>query len=335
MENILLNIVFTVVGILLLYLGGTYIVDGSVMVANKLKIPPIVIGLTVVAMGTSMPELFVSLFGALRGESAIAVGNVIGSNIFNIVFVLGVSALFMSMSAGKKSYYVSMASMFIMYIVLGVMLFNPETKKLSGDKISIIEGIILFVLLCAYVYYLYTVISKDKDELASFEKEVSSSSKTHSISRAIFKIIVAILALAFGSDVFIKGVTGIFSNFLSEHIIGFIVVAVGTSIPELVTSVIAAFKKEADISVGNIVGSNIFNVGGVLGISSIASFKYGGIILSQTQDYLLDFSIMFFAGLLLLGFTVKRQSLGKVKGIIFLIIYIAYVAYLLKTTSVS
>lgn len=335
MENILLNIVFTVVGILLLYLGGTYIVDGSVMVANKLKIPPIVIGLTVVAMGTSMPELFVSLFGALRGESAIAVGNVIGSNIFNIVFVLGVSALFMSMSADKKSYYVSMASMFIMYIVLGVMLFNPETKKLSGDKISIIEGIILFVLLCAYVYYLYTVISKDKDELASFEKEVSSSSKTHSISRAIFKIIVAILALAFGSDVFIKGVTGIFSNFLSEHIIGFIVVAVGTSIPELVTSVIAAFKKEADISVGNIVGSNIFNVGGVLGISSIASFKYGGIILSQTQDYLLDFSIMFFAGLLLLGFTVKRQSLGKVKGIIFLIIYIAYVAYLLKTTSVS
>ena len=228
-----------------------------------------------------------------------------------------------------------MISMFIMYIALGLMLFNIETKRLSGDKISIVEGIILLILLCIYVYYLYSVISKDKDELAAFEKEVSSSTKTHSISRAIFKIIIAILALAFGSDVFIKGVTGIFSNFLSEHIIGFIVVAVGTSIPELVTSVIAAIKKEADISIGNIVGSNIFNVGGVLGISSMASLKFGGIILSNTQDYLMDFSIMVFAGLLLLLFTIKGKSLGKVKGIIFLIIYIAYVAYLLKTTSVS
>ena len=330
MENILLNIVFTAAGILLLYLGGTYIVDGSVMVANKLKIPPIVIGLTVVAMGTSMPELFVSLFGALRGESAIAVGNVIGSNIFNVVFVLGVSALFMNMAAGKKSYYVSMISMFIMYIALCIMLFNMETKTLSGDKISIIEGIILIILLCVYIYYLYSVISKDKDEMASFEKEVSSSTKTTSIARAIFKIIVAILALAFGSDIFIKGVTGIFRNFLSEHIIGFIVVAVGTSIPELVTSVIAAIK----ISIGNIVGSNIFNVGGVLGISSIASFKFGGIILSKTQDYLIDFSIMVFAGVLLLLFTMKGKTLGKVKGIIFLVIYVVYVAYLLKTTSV-
>ena len=334
MENILLNIVFTAAGILLLYLGGTYIVDGSVMVANKLKIPPIVIGLTVVAMGTSMPELFVSLFGALRGESAIAVGNVIGSNIFNIVFVLGVSALFMNMAAGKKSYYVSMVSMFIMYAALCIMLFNMETKTLSGDKISIIEGIILIILLCIYVYYLYSVISKDKDEMASFEKEVSSSTKTTSIARAIFKIIVAIIALAFGSDIFIKGVTGIFRNFLSEHIIGFIVVAVGTSIPELVTSVIAAIKKEADISIGNIVGSNIFNVGGVLGISSVASFKYSGIILSKTQDYLMDFSIMVFAGVLLLLFTMKGKTLGKVKGIIFLVIYLIYVAYLLKTTSV-
>ncbi|MEI0749471.1 calcium/sodium antiporter [Brachyspira pulli] len=334
MENILLNIVFTAAGILLLYLGGTYIVDGSVMVANKLKIPPIVIGLTVVAMGTSMPELFVSLFGALRGESAIAVGNVIGSNIFNIVFVLGVSALFMNMAAGKKSYYVSMVSMFIMYAALCIMLFNMETKTLSGDKISIIEGIILIILLCIYVYYLYSVISKDKDEMASFEKEVSSSTKTTSIARAIFKIIVAIIALAFGSDIFIKGVTGIFRNFLSEHIIGFIVVAVGTSIPELVTSVIAAMKKEADISIGNIVGSNIFNVGGVLGISSVASLKYGGIMLSKTQDYLMDFSIMVFAGVLLLLFTMKGKTLGKVKGIIFLVIYLIYVAYLLKTTSV-
>ena len=334
MSGILLNIVFTAAGILLLYLGGTYIVDGSVMVANRLKIPPIVIGLTVVAMGTSMPELFVSLFGALRGESAIAVGNVIGSNIFNIVFVLGISALFMNMCAGKKSYYVSMLSMFIMYIALFFMLLNMKTKTLSGDKISIIEGAILLILLCIYVYYLYSVISKDKDEMASFEKEVSSATKTNSIARAIFKIIVAILALAFGSDIFIKGVTGIFRNFLSEHIICFIVVAVGTSIPELVTSVIAAIKKEADISIGNIVGSNIFNVGGVLGVSSMASLKFGGIILNPEQNYLIDFLMMVFAGILLLLFTLRGRSLGKLKGSFFLIIYIAYVIYLLKTTAV-
>lgn len=334
MTNILLYIVFTVLGILLLYLGGTYIVDGSVMIANKLKIPPIVIGLTVVAMGTSMPELFVSLFGAVRGESAIAVGNVIGSNIFNIVFVLGVSALFMDMAAGKKSYHVSMLSMFIMYAVLLITLFNFNTKSLIGDKISVVEGVILLVLLCIYVYYLYTVVSKDKDELAIFEKEVSSSTKTYSISRAIFKIVLSIVALAVGSDIFLKGVTGIFRNFISEHIIGFIVVAVGTSIPELVTSVIAASKKEADISIGNIVGSNIFNVGTVLGISSIASFKFGGIVLPAAQNYLIDYSIMVLSGLILLLFTLRGRSLNKVKGIIFLVVYIFYVLYLLKTTSV-
>ena len=352
MTNILLYIVFTAAGILLLYLGGTYIVDGSVMIANKLKIPPIVIGLTVVAMGTSMPELFVSLFGAVRGESAIAVGNVIGSNIFNIVFVLGVSALFMDMAAGKKSYHISMLSMFIMYAVLFVTLFNFNTKSLIGDKISVLEGVILLVLLCVYVYYLYTVVSKDKDELAIFEKEVSSSTKTYSISRAIFKIVLSIFALAVGSDIFLKGVTGIFRNlavgsdiflkgvtgifrnFISEHIIGFIVVAVGTSIPELVTSVIAASKKEADISIGNIVGSNIFNVGAVLGISSIASFKFGGIVLPAAQNYLIDYSIMVLSGLILLLFTLRGRSLNKVKGIIFLVVYIFYVLYLLKTTSV-
>lgn len=335
MENILLNAFFTVAGIFLLYLGGTYIVDGSVMAANKLKIPPIVIGLTVVAMGTSMPELFVSLFGALRGESSIAVGNVIGSNIFNVVFVLGVSALFINMQAGKKSYYVSIIFMFIMYIALCIMLFNMSAKTLSGDKISVYEGIILLILLCIYVYYLYSVISKDKEELAAFEKEVSSSGRNNSVLMAIFKITAAVLALAFGSDIFIKGVTGIFSNFLSSHVIGFIVVAVGTSIPELATSLIAALKKESDISIGNIVGSNIFNVGGVLGISSIASFKFGGIILDKTQNYLIDFSVMLFAGLLLLLFTIKGKSLGKIKGSIFLIIYILYVVYLFKTTSVS
>ena len=214
------------------------------------------------------------------------------------------------------------------------MLFNMNTKTLSGDKISIIEGAVLLVLLCIYIYYLYNVISKDKDEMASFEKEVSSSTKTHSLSRAIFKIIVAILALALGSDIFIKGVTGIFRNFLSEHIIGFIVVAVGTSIPELVTSVIAAIKKESDISIGNIVGSNIFNVGGVLGVSSIASLKFGGIVLNPEQNYLIDFLMMVFAGILLLLFTFKGRSLGKLKGSIFLIIYVVYVIYLLKTTSV-
>lgn len=335
MENIFINSIFTILGILLLYFGGNFIVDGSVCIANRLKIAPIIIGLTVVAMGTSMPELFVSLFGAIEGDSAIAVGNVIGSNIFNIVFVLGVSALFMDMFANNKSYYISMLSMFIMYIALFFILFNFETKNLIGDKISIKEGFILIILLCLYVFYLYKFMSKDKNELKMFEKEVQDScSKQQSILFAIIKVILAILFLAFGSDIFIRGVTGIFSNFISEHIIGFIVVAVGTSIPELVTSVVAAIKKNSDISIGNIVGSNIFNVGAVLGLSSIASFKFGGIILEKTQNYLVDFSFMFATGLLLLLFTLGGKGIGKFKGMLFLIIYIGYVIFLFRVTSV-
>ena len=334
MDNIFINILFSVLGVFLLYLGGNFIVDGSVAVANRLKIAPIVIGLTVVAMGTSMPELFVSLFGAIDGKSDIAVGNVIGSNIFNIIFVLGISSLFMNMCAGTKSYYISMYSMFFIYIVLFFMLLNFETMTLIGDKISVIEGIILFALLCAYVFYLYKFMSNDKNEIANFEKEVSNV-KEQSVFMAIIKIIVAIFALAFGSKSFINGVTAIFSNFISEHIIGFIVVAVGTSIPELVTSVVAAIKKESDISIGNIVGSNIFNVAGVLGISSISAYKYGGIILKDTQNYLIDFSLMFASGILLFLFTLKGASVGKIKGLIFILVYIAYVIFLFKTTAVA
>lgn len=333
-------IIIFIVGIVLLYLGGTQIVEGSVKVANKLKIPTIVIGLTVVAMGTSMPELFVSMMGALKGSSDIAVGNVIGSNIFNIIFVLALTSLVSPVSAGKKSFYVSIKIMFVMYVILLITLFNFHNKNtkgilyyFKGGIINPLEGVILVIILCAYIYYLYRVMSKDKDEISSFEKKVSLNYREESLIVSAIRIIFAILALAFGSDMFINGAVGIFSRFISEHVIGFIIIAVGTSIPELVTSFIAAVKKESDISIGNIVGSNIFNVGAVLGISSIASAKYGGIILNPVQNYIIDYFIMVLSGILLYLFTLRGRALGKTAGIIFLALYVIYVGFLIKTTN--
>jgi len=322
--GLVINIGLFILGIVLLYFGGVLIVEGSVQIARKLNIPLIVIGLTVVSMGTSMPELFVSLSASLKGSNEIALGNIIGSNIFNIVFVLGVSCFFMPLRCGKKSFDISMIIMFILYIMTTIMIFVVGTDI---KKISTLEGIMLLFVLCIYIYMLYRLASKHKDEALGIEKQVIEVQKKESLTVSIIKIIISVICLGFGANLFIEGSIGIFSKFINEHVIGIVVVAVGTSIPELVTSVIAAYKEESDISVGNIVGSNIFNVGGVLGISAI----FSDIELTNTQNYSIDFFIMFLSAVLLYVFMAKNRPLKKWHGGTFLLIYVVYVAILINT----
>lgn len=323
--DILLHIGLFILGGVLLYFGGILIVEGSVQIARKLSIPVIVIGLTVVSMGTSMPELFVSLSASLKGSNDIALGNVIGSNIFNVVFVLGISSFFMPLVCGRKSFNISMSVMFILYIMLTIMIFN------TGQKIHLVEGIILFAGLCIYILILHRMALKYKEEALGIEKQVIEAQKKEGLAVSIIKIVISVICLAFGANLFIDGSIGIFSRFINEHVIGMIVVAIGTSIPELATSVIAAYKKESDISVGNIIGSNIFNVGGVIGISAM----FGNISIENIGNYKPDFLVMFLSGILLYIFMSKDKPLKKWNGCTFLAIYMIYVTFLIHTGRIA
>ena len=322
--DLVLHIGIFILGIVLLYFGGVLIVEGSVQIARKLNIPLIIIGLTVVSMGTSMPELFVSLSASMKGSNSIALGNVIGSNIFNIVFVLGVSCFFMPLRCGKKSFDISMIIMFVLYIMTTIMIFviGSDIKQ-----ISTLEGVMLVLVLGIYIFLLNRLALEHKDEALDIEKQVVEVQKKENLIVSIIKIIISIICLGFGANLFIDGSISIFSRFINEHVIGIVVVAVGTSIPELVTSVIAAYKKESDISVGNIVGSNIFNVGAVLGVSAIVT----DIKLENVQRYYVDFFIMFLSGILLYVFMAKNRPLKKWHGCTFLLIYVVYVIILINT----
>ncbi len=335
MGEIFLSIGFLIAGMLLLYFGGDFIVSGSVAIAKKLNISTLVIGLTVVAMGTSMPELFTSLIAMLKGENDITLGNVIGSNIFNVIVVLGLCSFFMPLQSPKKSFNRSIRFLFISYIMLLVMVYSTKILDFNNDTavISVIEGSILVAFLIFYIVYLYKVMGNDKEELAKLEseiaEEVGETESSKSMAKPIIKVILAIVFLAGGSELFIRGSVNIFSRFLSPHIIGVIVVSFGTSIPEIVTSVMAAYKKEADISVGNIIGSNIFNVCCVLGVSAIVSIFKGGIVIVGASNYYQDFVLMFLSAILLLVFMQNEKSFKKIHGAVFLTLYAIYLFVLL------
>ncbi len=335
MGEIFLSIGFLIAGMLLLYFGGDFIVSGSVAIAKRLNVSTLVIGLTVVAMGTSMPELFTSVIAMLKGENDITLGNVIGSNIFNVVVVLGISAFFMPLVSPKESFYRSIKFLFISYVMLFVMVYNTKILDFSSNTAVIngIEGAILVAFLVFYIVYLYKVMGNDKEELAKLEHEVAEQAEAsvanQNMAKPIIKVVLAIVFLACGSELFIRGAINIFSRFLSPHIIGVIVVSFGTSIPELVTSVIAAYKKESDISVGNIIGSNIFNVCCVVGISAIVSVFKGGIAINNISNYYQDFILMFLSAILLLVFMRNERTFGKKHGAVFLSMYGIYLFVLL------
>ncbi len=212
-----------------------------------------------------------------------------------------------------------------LFIVYALLIIFIAFDDLFGNtiRISVIEGIIFVLYLIFYVLYLYKSASKDKKEIASLEKDVSENSKEEHIVISIIKVIFAIAFLAFGSDLFVDSSVSIFSRFINKHVIGIVVVAVGTSIPELVTSIIAAIKKESDISVGNIIGSNIFNVAAALGLSSVI----GSSLVFDSVAYI-DYAVMFFTAILLFIFMRRGRSLKIVHGVIFLSIYVIYVSYL-------
>lgn len=305
---ILVQILLLAIGFAMLVKGADWFVDGSAGIAKKLGIPQLVIGLTIVAMGTSAPEAAVSINASLKGNAGIAIGNVVGSNILNILIILGISAVIATMAIQKSTLKYEIPYMIIITVVLIVLGMND-------GYVTRIEGAILWVLFLIYLAYLFKLAKQGSDE----DKTEERPGWKLCISMILGGVIVV-----WGSDITVDSATQIAQMIgLSERFIGLTIVALGTSLPELVTSVVAAKKGNADIAIGNIVGSNIFNILFVIGTAAvIAPVMYESV-------FLIDGIIAVLAGVLLLVSVIKTRSLRKPWGIAYLVCYGAYLVYLL------
>lgn len=305
---ILVQIMLLAVGFFMLMKGADWFVEGSAGIAKKMGIPQLVIGLTIVAMGTSAPEAAVSINASIKGNAGIAIGNVVGSNILNILIILGISAILATMAIQKSTFRYEIPFMVFVTVVLIAL-------GMTGEYVTRIEGVILWVLFIVYLLYLFRLAKQGTTE--------EDAEKRPIWKLLIFMILGGVLVV-WGSDVTVDSATEIAHMIgLSERFIGLTIVALGTSLPELVTSVVAARKGNADIAIGNIVGSNIFNILFVIGTASIiAPVMYQPV-------FLIDGIIAVAAGVLLWISVAKTKSLRKPWGIVFLLCYAAYLAYLL------
>ena len=320
--NIFLAIIALVGGFVLLIKGADWFVEGSSSVAKLLKVPTIIIGLTVVAFGTSLPEASVSISSALADKNALAISNVVGSNIFNTLVVLGASALIAPVCVQPGSIKKDIPfSILCTVALLGALLLGMDTVDgVSSYTLGFLGGLVLAVLFAFYMYWqISAALKARKAGIAEEEEEVKVLSPLKS---AIF-IVVGVACIIIGGDLVVDGASAIAMKFgMSETLVGMTIVALGTSLPELVTSMVAAKKGESDLAVGNVIGSNIFNILFVLGFSAL--------IAPMTVDILsvIDTIAVIGVSVLALVFSATGKKISRVEGGIMLAAYFGYFAYM-------
>jgi len=313
MMEMLWAAVVLVAGFVLLIKGADYFVEGSSSVAKRLRVPSIIIGLTIVAMGTSLPECAVSVTASLSGQNALAVSNVVGSNIFNLMVVCGFCAVFSSLPIDKNT----LKKEFPFSIGCGVLLL---VLGYIGMTVGRLDGVILLVLFAAYIGSMVRSALKARAAGQPVEEE---EYEILPVWKSILFIVGGMIAIKFGGDFVVDGAVVIATGFgLSENLIGLTIVACGTSLPELVTSVVAAKKNEVDMALGNVIGSNVFNVLFVLGIATSIS------PIAFIMENIIDIAILTLmsAFVWFLGWT--KQKIDRKEGIIMLVIYAVYLVYI-------
>ena len=293
------------IGFLMLIKGADYFVEGASSIAKRFHIPEMIIGLTIVAMGTSLPELSVSFISALNGQSDMSIANAIGSNIFNVLMILGVSAFIKTLPIKQSS----IKDIFILISATTLLLI------LSYFGLSLVwfDGLIM---LCLFAYFIRKMIKESKDN------NDNENSTPLSIIRTIVYIVCGAIGIIYGGNLVVSGASTIAQAFgMSDNLIGLTVVALGTSLPEFVTSVMATKKGKLDIAIGNVIGSNIFNILFVLGISSLFS------VLTVSVVTLIDIFFSLFITSVLLYVVCKFKKINKLNGVIFIILYISYMIF--------
>ena len=306
----ILNILFIVIGIVLVLWGADRLTDGAVAVAEKMKMPQIVIGLTIVAMGTSMPEFCVSLISALKGTSDLAVGNIVGSNIFNTLLIVGVSALVAPMSIMKTTVRKDIPFALVASALLLIMCLDRD--------ISRIDAAILFVMFLIFMYITLRGAKAQGTDLEEKEK------KPMATWLSVVWILVGLACLIGGSNLFVDGATAVATKLgVSEAVIGLTIVAGGTSLPELATSVVSARKGNSGIAIGNVLGSNVFNILAILGLAGVISpMTLKGITMT-------DLSMMVISIILIWLFSFTKYKIERWEGAILTAVFVGYIYSLL------
>ena len=317
----MLDTIFLVGGLVLILLGANGLTDGAAAVAKRFKISDLVIGLTIVAFGTSAPELVISVMAALGGSAEMAIGNVVGSNIFNVLAIIGVTAMVMPIKVGEGTMSKEIPLVILSSIVIAFMANDILLDGDSANIISRIDGLVLLGFFLIFLRYTFA-IARSGGEDAEGEKI-----KEMPIWKSILFILGGLAGLIYGGQLFVDGASGIASSLgVSESIIGLTIVAGGTSLPELATSVTAALKKNSGIAIGNVIGSSLFNIFFVLGCSaSISSLPMGGIN-NVDMVVLVGSAILFW----LVGWFFKKRTITRVEGALLVICYVAYTVYLIS-----
>ena len=310
----LLNILFIVVGIALVLWGADRLTDGAVAVAEKMKMPQVVIGLTIVAMGTSMPEFCVSLISALKGTTDLAVGNIVGSNIFNALLIVGVSALVAPMTILETTVRKDIPFALVASALLLIMCLDGNISRLDAG--------VLFAMFLVFMYITLKGAKKQgAQEVAAVEAE---GKKPMATWLSVVWILVGLLCLIGGSNLFVEGATAVATNLgVSEAVIGLTIVAGGTSLPELATSVVSARKGNSGIAIGNALGSNVFNILAILGIT--------GMITPMTLKGItsIDLSMLVISIMLVWLFSFTKYKIERWEGAVLMAVFVGYIYFLL------
>lgn len=311
------NILLLIAGLVVLIFGGELLVRGASRLALQLKISPLVVGLTIVAFGTSAPELFISIKSALAGSPDIAIGNVVGSNICNLTLILGLTAIVSPIPVGRNSIRIDWPMAMGGSILLYFWMLN--------NVVETYEGLILIALLVAYTIF---IIRKSRSETndaiaANIDVEVYPKNDSANLKQTVIDVLLIIggcLGLYFGSDWFVKGAIELAGYLgVSERVIGLTVVAVGTSLPEMVTSVMASLRKQIDVALGNLIGSNIFNIFSILGITAvIQNVQVSEMIISTDMLWMMGIT------LLILPMMVSKKNIQRIEGMVLFLVYGVY-----------
>lgn len=312
---------FLLLGFLFLVKGADYFVDGSSSIATSLKIPSLVIGLTIVAFGTSAPEAAVSITASIQGQNEIALGNIIGSNIFNLLCVAGMSAFIKPLSVKKSILIKEFPFLVLSSILLLVLSDDLIFQQTQNSILSTGDGLVFLMFFCIFMYYLLEVSLNSKNEALNSNNNYDTNiyKSTMPLSKSVVFSVVGILGIVIGGKLVVDCSSIIALNFgVSEKIIGITIVSIGTSLPEFVTSVVATSKGESDIALGNVIGSNIFNILFILGISSVINPIY------IDNNLFLDIFIMIIVTIITYIFSIRKKDINKFEGIILIIAYIAY-----------
>lgn len=315
--QIAIQLLLLVVGFCLLMKGADWFVEGASKIADKFGIPQLVIGLTIVAIGTSLPEAAVSISAALKGSAEITIGNVVGSNIMNILVILGLTSVICAIPVQKSTVKYEIPFVILMTVLLAAL-------GLFDNTVGRIDGIILWVFMGLYMAYLLKMAKKGTGTAPEEEKDKDKSKKETPVWKMLVMVVVGAVMIVYGSDVTVDAATELALIFgMSERFIGLTIVALGTSLPELVTSATAALKGKSDIAMGNIVGSNVFNILFVVGTTAVIT------PVVYSSDFIVDSMIAIGAAVLLWLCVLRKQRLARLGGAIMLAGYAAYFVYLI------